>query len=65
MGIWISTRTAILRTKKELPVLEYIDRLYGYIQTRIRADTPMNETTAVPIRLRNKPDNDCAVTPIA
>ena len=34
MGIWISIRTAILRIKKELPVLEYIDR--GYMVTFYR-----------------------------
>ena len=49
-GIWISTRMAILRIKKELPVLEYIDR--GYMVTFYRlndcAVTPAIYLTLAP-----------------
>ena len=49
-GIWISTKMAILRTKKELPVLEYIDRGYMVIFYRLNncAVTPAIHLTLAP-----------------
>ena len=44
--------------------MEYIDQ--GYVVTCIpKRPWPTNKTTAMPIRLRNKLNNDCAVTPTA
>ena len=58
IGIWISTRIAILRIKKELLVLEYIDRGYIVIDNN-RADIPIiykldNRYTNTPVTQINK-----------